>query len=312
MKFDRKCELSIEVLKGKDETLNLVIPPEFTIDFEVTRANLASTQTATFKVYNLGEKTRRLIYADPQDTANNMYRAIQFKAGYEGVMPMIFNGQMKSALSQRNGVDGVTEIEAWGGAVSMASGHTSMVIAAGESAGDVLAKLARSLPLVDGTPIIGDFNKSNPRARTIVGNTWNVICDVAKDEGGLAYIDNGQVKILKPEEAIFGDIPVITSESGLLTTPQRRGAFIEFDMLFEPRIELGQFVQLDSRFNKEYNGTYKVCGFRHSGTISPVKGGKCTTSVTLYVGKDITRIIKGASLNVISPEEAAAEAEKRK
>lgn len=293
MKFNRQCQLSIEAYRN-NKPYNLVIPPEFTIDFDITRANLASSQTATFKIYNLAERTRRLIYADPLDTANNMFRAIQFRAGYEGITPMIFNGQMKSALSKREGVNGITEIEAWDGAVSMAAGHTSLVIGAGESAGDVLAKLANSLPLVSGTPIIGDFKKANPRARTIVGNTWNVMVQVASDEGGLAYIDNGQVKIMKPEEAIKGDIPVITSDSGLFTTPQRRGSFLEFDMLFEPRMTVGQFLQLDSRFSKEYNGTYKVIGFKHTGTISPAKGGTCKTSVTLYLGNDVTRIIEGA------------------
>lgn len=290
MKFLRKCQLSVEAIRD-GKTYNLVVPQEFTVDFEVTRANLSAAQTATFRVYNLAEKTRRLIYADPLDTALNPYRAIQFRAGYDEVMPMIFNGQMKSALSQRNGVDVITEIEAFDGAIAMASGYSSLITASGEKASDTLAKLAKDLPLVSGTPIIGKFEKTNTRTRTIMGNTWNVIVQLAADDKGLAIIDNGQVKILKPGEAIRGDIPVITSESGLLTPPQRRGAFLEFDMLFEPRMSVGQFVQLSSSFNREYNGTYKVAGFKHAGTISPVKGGNCKTSVTLYLGVDIKDIL---------------------
>lgn len=300
VKFGRACKLSIEVktenyapssFDGSTNN-NIVISPQFTVDFDIQRAALGSSQTATFKVYNLGEKTRRLIYADQYDAANR-FRAIQFRAGYVGFTPLIFNGAIKKASSAREGVNMVTTIEAWDGAFAMAAGFTSSTVVAGTPLNEILAGLATSLPRTAGTPIVGDFSGTSGRGRVLFGNTWNII---RQESDNLAIIDNGQVKILKPNEAIRSDIPVITSVSGLLGSPARSGQTIELDMLFEPRLTLGQIVQLESITNSLYNGTYKVMGFSHKGTISPSVCGDAKTKVQLWLGTESINLIEGTAL----------------
>lgn len=311
-KFGRACRLSVEVktenavtfergLFFKETTTNfdgstnnnIVIPPQFTIDFDIQRAALSSSQTATFKIYNLGEQTRRLIYADQYDAANR-FRAIQFRAGYVGFTPLIFNGALKKAWSDRQGVDMVTTIEAWDGAFAMAAGFSTSTIVEGTPLNKMLADLAKSLPRTAGTPIVGNFPGSNGRGRVLFGNTWNII---RQESNGLAIIDNGQVKILQPNDAIASDIPVITSASGLLGSPARSGQTIELRMLFEPRVTLGQIVQLESTTNSLYNGTYKVMGFSHKGTISPSVCGPAETTVQLWLGTEAINLIEGTALS---------------
>ena len=303
LKFGRRCQLSVEIkgerTQGRGNIFdgsannNLVIPPQFTVEFEVVRNSLASSQTATFKIYNLGDATRRLIYADQYDTGINYQRAIQFRAGYEGFTPLIFNGHMRQASSKREGVDMVTTIEAYDGGIAMALGVSAYTITAGTSARDVLVSLAKSLPTTTGEPIVGSFANIAKRGRVLMGNTWNII---RQESDGLAMIDNGQVKILGQNEAIKSDIPVITSASGLLSSPARSGSMIEFEMLFEPRFTVGQLVELRSTTNKLYNGTYKVMGFTHSGVISPSVAGPCKTKVSLWLGTRELELIEGQAL----------------
>ena len=289
MKFERKCSLAVEVnpdSKGVPQS-NHVIPSNLTIEFEISRQFLASSQEATFRIYNLSEKTRALVQKDPY--ALTEFRAVQFRAGYRDFTPLVFNGFVRHATSERQGNNVITTISAYDGGQAMANGWTASTVASGESVAQTLTKLAKSLPRVTGQPIVGDFPSKNLRSKVLFGNTWSVIL---QESGNLATIDNGQVKVLKPNEAIEAEIPLIDSDSGLLGLPRRTPTKLEFDMLFEPRLTIGQLVELQSRANRLYNGTYKVTGFTHRGVISPAIAGECVTTVSLFFGPDELKLVK--------------------
>jgi hypothetical protein len=293
MKFGRRCKLSVEVApdaKGMPQA-NVTIPQDFTIEFSITRKFLSSSQTATFRIFNLGEKTRNLLQKDAYATTER--RAIQFHAGYDDFpLPLCFNGQVMTAYSvKRSGsTEFVTVIEAFDGGVAMANGFVSQTIASGTTVRDVLLTLAKSLPVTAGEPIIGQFDGVNSRGEVLFGNTWGIIVEKS---GKLATIDNGQVKILQPNEALRGQIPVITAASGLLGSPERSSTNLEFEILFEPQLTIGQIVDLEGSTNRLYNGTYKVTGFTHEGVISPVESGKCSTKVGLFFGAGELKLVKG-------------------
>lgn len=67
-------------------------------------------------------------------------------------------------------------------------------------------------------------------------------------------------------------------------------------MLFEPRLTIGQQVQLQSQTNRIFNGMYKVMGFEHSGMISPAVGGDCKSSVSLWLGTQVLETVTGRAL----------------
>lgn len=293
MKFIRRCELSLEVQPNAQGVTqgNLTIPEELTIEFEISRQSLPGSQYATFRVFNLSQKTRGLIYKDPY--ALTEYRAIQFRAGYrdDPVLPLCFNGFIMSAVSYKpsGGTEVITEIKAYDGGSAMANGFMSMTVASGSSVAQMLALMAKQLPRISGTPIIGSFPTVSKRGTALFGNTWGLLLEMS---GGLATIDNNQVKILNYNEAIEAEIPVINSESGLLGLPQRSTSKLDIEMLFEPRLTIGQITQLDSTANKLFNGTYKVMGFSHRGTISPAVAGPCSSSVSLFFGTSELQIVQ--------------------
>lgn len=269
---------------GPDDTaplaVNLKVGPPFTVEFEINRASSSSSQTATFRLYNLAKQTRDQIQKDWFNLAD--IRALQFSAGYVGeALSMLFNGTVKQAQSYRRGTNLITEIEGWDGASAMSNGYTLRSIAGGVVFSDLLKTLAQDLPGIRKNPIVGRFDGVTKRGSVYAGNTWNYILQLSE---GLAIVDNNQLKVLNQQEVIQAEIPVITQDSGLLESPVRANAMIKVPILFEPRLVVGQIVELKSSVNPVYNGAYKVMGFTHRGIISESIDGERRTDVTLWDG----------------------------
>lgn len=287
MKFGRNYTLSIEVAKGQ----NITVALPYAIEFEINRNTLASSQTATFRIYNMAESTRDLIWKDQY--LWTQFRAIQFSAGYGNTTPLVFNGTIKQAYSEHpEGTENaVTVIEAYDGGYQITNGLTNMTIAVGASAQQTIMTLAKSLPGITGTPIVGSFPVTTKRGEVLFGNTWDMIL---KKSGGLGCIDNGQPKILNLNDTVTGTIPLIDASTGLLGAPKRTNAMITFDMLFEPRITIGQALALKSTFNSLLNGNYKVMGFTHRGKITDSGDpDKAKTTVNLWLGAGALNPIAG-------------------
>ena len=293
-KFDRVYSLSIEVDDGvntsplrKQFTANksLTVTLPITLEFDIVRQGLASAQTATFRLYNLSVRTRNAIQKDQYNFTQ--LRAIQFRAGYYSpagdFMPMVFNGTVKTAYSYRRGVDFITEIEAYDGGYAMSNvNNVSFTLEAGATSRDTLLRLSKLLNL-PGAPIIGEFPNKSKRGEVMFGNAWQLI---QQKSGFLACIDNGQVKALALNEVIGGTIPVLSSATGLLGSPQRGDSRLEVEMIFEPRLTVFQLVRLESETQPQYNRNWKVYSLHHYGTISPRVGGEAITKASLWFSSE--------------------------
>lgn len=279
---------------------NVTITSPLTLKFDVTRHNLADANSASFEIYNLSEATRNRIFKDPWATADK--RAIQLTAGYQrkgekdAIIGMIFNGEMRSAMSFRRGTEWVTEIEAFNGAFAMANGTISESFAAGTTTGDLMRSLAAAMPGVKNVAIGKDDNKIK-RAVELMGNAAQLIQEIAN---GKFSIDGDTAYVLKDYECVNGDIQVINTDSGLIGVPRRAKNFIELDMFFEPRLKINQWVRLESRniaaavggipqAARALQGEYKVIGLTHKGTISDAVCEDLMTTVSLQLvpNKDI-------------------------
>jgi len=301
-KFNRVYSLSVEVGQGvvtsenrrnPSSARNVEITLPYTVEFEIERRTLTSAQRGTFRVYNLGADVRAAIQKDVFDYTD--FRAIQFRAGYQSpegwFRPLVFNGSVLTCYSYRKDKDWITEIEAFDGGWQMANANSiSQSVAAGTSAASTITQLARQIANLSGTPIVGSFPTTNLRGEALFGNAWTLI---VQKSNGLAFIDNGQVKALNYNEVFKGPIPVISAETGLLGSPKRTTSSLEFDMIFEPRLTVGQLVEVKSVANPQFNRPWKVLGFTHHGTISPAVAGDCLTSVRLWFTPEDLRIIQG-------------------
>jgi hypothetical protein len=264
-KFLITGSLSLEVQPNPNGTpQNVTIPPDLCIKFVITRKALASTQTANFRIYGLKDPLREQIFKDRFDWTQ--FRAIQFQAGYPGFTPQIFNGTILQAYTEKEGnTDDVVVIDAFDGGYPMTNGWISTTVSPGTTAAEVISAFGGQLPGVVGPPIVGSFPTKNMRTEVLVGNTWGIIQEKSL---GNATIDNGQVKALNLNEALSTPkIPLISAQTGLLGAPRRSGVMVEFDTVFEPRMNLFQLVDLQSIYNPQFNGPHKIMGFEHRGAI---------------------------------------------
>jgi hypothetical protein len=209
-------------------------------------------------------------------------RAVVVRAGYGEIMPEIFNGNIREAFSVRSGVNMLTTIDAYDGAFSMQNSFTSQTIRKGAALKDTLKQIARDLVEAGKDAVVGGFEGKSGRGTAFFGPTWKVLGTYTD---GKCFMDSRRFFALEKNEARDCEIPVIGPETGLLGTPRRAEASLEVEMIFEPRLVVGQAVKLQSTTAPEFNRTYIVIGIEHRGTISEATAGApCVTKASLYFG----------------------------
>lgn len=280
------------------------IKPPFTLEFDIRREFMASSQTASVRIKNLSRQTRDSIYKDPFATGN--YATFELRAGYGGqFLPVVFNGTIIEAQSRREGrKDIVTEISAFDGGLAIGNSYSSTTFAPNTPLVDAFKKLNGDLIGVSNSPIIGTVPGTvGTRPYAAVGPTFNIIQSLLPQNVS-ATIDLNQLKILSDTDAVSVGQTVfnISSDTGLLDPPVRSEYGVYCRILFEPRITLGQQVQLISKDNPKFNGSYQVKSVSHQGIISPTENGPAFTTIGLYNFGIITKLTGG----IFNPQNAAA------
>ena len=77
------------------------------------------------------------------------------------------------------------------------------------------------------------------------------------------------------------NLVIINPDTGLLNTPRFFGQSMQLTTLFEPRVNCGDLVRLESTVQPEFNRDYKVCGVTHSCEMGFGTSGSNVTSLTL-------------------------------
>ena len=121
---------SITQINPTGDAFVTVVPPT-TIEFNIDRAYQAQTQKGNFKIKNLPTNIRNLLYKDPQDFT--LFRYVQFRAGYPGYMPLIFNGNVMMGSSYRASgeTEVTTELDCLDGQYAQVNGYANATFAGG-------------------------------------------------------------------------------------------------------------------------------------------------------------------------------------
>ena len=294
-KFGRNYFLNIELADGS--LLQVFLP--FTIDFTIIRKNLGSLNTGKMRIYNLSPKNRDLIRYDMSNYST--VRKIQLYAGYGVNLPLIFSGNISQAWSVREGVDFITTIEAYDGGDGFINGIIPGT--ATFSAGTTLQTIYKTLMSYMPNTTFGAIGPSfiyadvktkttlltNTRSTSYTGNAGDVLRSIT---GGAFFIDNGKTYILADNECINGSVALVNSQSGILNTPLRENSIVTVDMIFEPGIILGQYIELESSTfsalnstatnSDNVNGFYKITSLTHRGMISESICGDAITTLEFF------------------------------
>jgi hypothetical protein len=294
-KFGRNYLLGVALEDGS----TLTIQPPFTIEFDITRNVLTSANVCQIRIYNLSAKNRDLIRFDFSNYGT--LRQVALRAGYGTNLPIIFSGNISQAWSVREGINFITTIECFDGGFAFVNGVTppETVFPEGTEMASVYTTLMNYLPGTtfgaigpqfttgaDGAPI------TTTRDSSYSGNTADILSELS---GNAFFIDNSKSYILGNSECLQGQVALINSQSGLLGTPLREDNIVTFDMLFEPGIIMGQFIELQSLTNpslnssnntspSNVNGFYKVVSIKHRGMISESVCGDAITTLEFFYG----------------------------
>jgi hypothetical protein len=291
MKFNRSYVLRVET--GDNEFVEIL--PPFTLEFNIQRNNLASSNTGHFVVYNLNQANRAKIYKDIYDVGT--FRAVQLFAGYAektgDLIPRVFNGNIKRAFSHRQGPDFRTELECYDGQISNMTSDIAITLPPSINTKVIIEAIARNLKDVGGVTVGNKFTDISNRSTALMGNPSEILSQLT---GNKSYIDSGNVYALDKDEVILGDIRLINVDNGLLGTPKKQETMIELEMLFEPRIKPSQLIELESTTEPRFNGFYKVTGIIHRGTISGAIGGEARTNLTMIQQK-VTDVVYDKATN---------------
>ena len=284
-KWTRNYVLTVQVDQKGKEYVDIKFP--LTISFHIKRSINSTANTASITVLNLSEATRRKVFLDNYKFM--YYKGIELRAGYGEeieTLPLIFKGNIQSAFSKRNGVDYETSMEALDGGFAYVNANSNRQFPKGTTDRQAIKQLIADLKEYHVNPgHIGNFNLSLSRGNSITGSTIENIGSFSENN---FFIDLEKMNCLLDNEGFYGNIKVIDADCGLLGSPLREEAFLTFEMIFEPRLQIGQLVELKSQTEFIYNGTYKVIGIEHSGTISDAQSGQCKTKVTLnYINSPV-------------------------
>lgn len=271
------------------ESIEIAYP--FTLFFSVNRDTYSQVNTAYFQILGLNETTRTKLYKD-RDNVQKFIRC-RFYAGYEDNMPLCFNGSIKECYSYKEsgGTEFKTEIEAWDGGFGIYWAHTNKTLSRDVKSTDILNILTADFKTIELGGISDNIKiPETQRDHTFIGKTWDCIRSYVNNN---LFIDNERIYYMLTEEDVRqGELMLLDADSGLLASPRRRDKTLEVELLFEPRVVLGQQIALSSSSISYLNGTYKIVGIYHNGVISGAVNGKISTKLSLFIGSKIFNQIK--------------------
>jgi len=250
-RFNRNYELKIRALGGE-----VTILPPLRIGFNADKSIRGGLNKLQLQIYNLEERKRLALVRDAEDRS---VIPLQLKVGYQDTMELIFKGTIHRGSNARQGADIVTTIECLDGGFDFINSFTSRTVEGGRRAVDAaLADMPNT-----GTGKITD-RPTLTRPKVLVGNSAKLIDDtIGPDETW--YIENEQLYIIKNNEVVSRFIPVVSAQTGLISTPERESNQVTFKTLMNPAVKIGQRCKLVSSTAPHLDGVYRIETINYSG-----------------------------------------------
>nr|WP_230965520.1 hypothetical protein [Burkholderia cepacia] len=227
---------------------------ELRIVFRVQRGDLQTPNSARIRVYNVSANTARR-------AQSKEFTRVVLQAGYEGNYGIIFDGQIKQVRRGRESqTDTFIDITAADGDSAYNFAVVNTTLAAGSTPADHVAAVCTAmsqygvqqgyLPELPSNPL--------PRGKVMFGMARDFMRWTARTTQTVWSIQDGKV-VMVPETAYMpGEIPVITSATGMVGLPQQTANGIEVKMLLNPSVKIGRLIWLDNASIQQYEYSLNV------------------------------------------------------
>lgn len=249
--YARQAQVTVAGLRADslsaDRTTNAVVISRLRIRFDVKKNLGKEPNKCVIKINGLSETTRSQLEVLP-------LRVI-LHAGYDGVLKLLFDGDMKRAFSDREGsCDVVTELHVGDGHRAYASANLTKSYK-GTTLRQIVTDCANSMSL----PVPPDVRSSAAFAQTIQefssdGPTREALTAALSRFGYSWSTQNRQLVILKDSQVRESQEILVNQATGLVNSPKYKGSEkagakteITFDSLLYPEIVPGVKVRLESQ-----------------------------------------------------------------
>ena len=268
-RFGRNYKLFIRLT----ESDVVEIKPPLRIQFEAKKTIISDVNELKLKIYNLNrDKRNKLIKDKAQQGENDRYLQVILQVGYDDLID-VFIGNVYEAGSVKQGADYITTLTCKDGGFDFRNSFTSKSVSASVS---IVDELLKDMPNTNK----GKVTAQPPRARpkVLVGATTELIQDNLSDDETY-FIDNEQLNIIKQDELVDDFAVEVSSNTGLLNSPQKQETFIIAETLMNPAIKCGGQVNLISQL-EDLNDLYRVDTIEFKGDYRGQEWGQ-----TLYMRK---------------------------
>lgn len=217
-------------------------------------------------LYNLSRLSRRTFQKD---------YLVQVYAGYNGLVGLIFTGNVFLATSERKGNTGdvATVLECLDGGSSITYARLDKSYPAGTPIYQVLSDIGIAMSLATSYNPVGvsagnSMNIPNiilTRGFTAQGPCVDSLNLLLKPLNIEWNVLNGSLNLIPISNYIgTSTAEVISDRTGLINTPSKNNDFVQFKCLLNPRVSPGSLVELQCQ-DETLNGFYKIRKCNYNG-----------------------------------------------
>lgn len=217
---------------------------QFSFEVDAMSDFTQTPKTAFVRVYNLSQQTINTIVNEGSN--------LQLVAGYEGNYGAIFNGQIIQVRKGKdNAIDSYLDITAADSDFLYNQGFLNFTLASGTDHIGRLGQIANNLGVKLGT-VQAPSGQKLSRGVSYYGLAKDHLRSAASSIGASWHISEGHLDVVTQSGYKAGEIPVITSLTGMIGLPEETPLGVFVTTLLNPSIEQNMLVQLDNKSIQQY------------------------------------------------------------
>lgn len=244
---DYKVTVGERGQEGKEYT-------DLRVVFEVEKTSESSPNKAKIEIYNLSGTSRK--------EYQKKGLGIRLDAGYQGLMEVLFIGDVHKPKFKRNNADILTTFEAGDGERALVNTVFNKSYGAGTRFVQIVQDIADTLGIAVGT-VIGIKAEVYNAGVTFSGSAKKALDTMTAKQDLEWSVQNNTIQIL-PKTAHLGEEAIFISKTtGLIGVPSAENQdSVKFSSLLNPKLQPGALVQLES---DQVNGFYKLKKVKFDG-----------------------------------------------
>jgi len=228
------------------------------IAFEITKTKKRQPNTCVLSIWNLSEAQRKQLEAlsIPSKTAAGKAVAgrgkiaVQIEAGYVGNTSLLFRGDLRTAVTVRDGADLVTTIEGDDGGRDVLLARVSRSFPAGTPVRSVLRALVDALGIGAGN--LDSFQYTTRGGATfstgtvLSGKADELLTRILHACGMTWSVQNGNLQVLQAGRGLNTSAVLLTPSTGLVGSPSSSPeGYVEAVCLIVPGVYPGSRIKID-------------------------------------------------------------------